>query len=137
MHGQGVVSLDEVDLVTVGFEELLDVLIAVPAQHGRPGDLVAVQVEDGQHGAVADRVQELDGFPGAFERARLRLAVPDDGDGDEVRVIEDGAEGVREDVAELAALVDGAGGRDADVARDAARRRELAEEALAGLRCPA
>ena len=128
VHRQRVVSLDPMDLITVAFEELLDILIAVPAQHGGAGDLVAVQVQDGQHGAVADRVEELDTFPGAFERTRLRLAVPDDGDGDEVRVIEDSAEGMHEDVAEFASLVNGTGGRDADVARDAARRRELAEE---------
>jgi hypothetical protein len=113
----------------VGFEELADIRIRISAQHGGSGDFVAIQVEDGQHGTVTDRVQELDAFPGAFERSCLRLAVPDHRDSDEIRVIEDGAEGVREDVAEFSTLVHGAGGRNADVARDAARRRELAEEA--------
>src|SRR5579864_6814242 len=110
------------NLVTVGFEELLDVLIAIPAQHGGSGDLVAVQVQDGQHGAVADWVQELDAFPGACERSRLRLTVPDDGDRDEVRVVEDSAKRMHEDVAELAAFMNGTGGRDTVVARDAAWR---------------
>jgi len=86
-------------------------------------------MEDWQHSAVTDRVQELDAFPGAFERSCLRLAVPDHCDGDEIGVIEDSAEGMHEDVAEFSALVYGAGGRDADVAWDTARRRELAEEA--------
>src|SRR5690348_12939662 len=116
------------NLVTVGFEELLHILIAVSAHHGGSGDLVAVQVEDGQHGAVAGRVEELDAFPRAFEWSRLRLAVSDNGDGEEVRIIEGSAEGMSEDVAEFSALVDGAGGRNAGVTRDAARCRELSEE---------
>ena len=111
VHGRGIVALDKVDVVTVGFESPWHVLIAVAAHHGRPGDLVAVQVEDRQHCAVADRIEELDAFPGPFERPGLRLAIPDDGDGDQIRVIEGRAEGVREDVAELAALVNRAGCR--------------------------
>ncbi len=93
-----------------------------------PGDLVAVEVQDRQHRAVARRVQEADALPRALERTGLRLAVADDRDGDQIRVVEHGAEGVREHVAELAALVDRSRRRDADVAGDAARRRELAEE---------
>ena len=136
VHGrQVVVALDEVHVVAVAFEQPLDVLIARAPEHGGPGDLVAVQVQDGQHGAVARRVEELDALPRALERPGLRLAVADDRDDDEVGVVERRAEGVHEHVAELAALVDRAGRRHADVARDAARRRELAEEPPQARRC--
>jgi hypothetical protein len=129
VHGRRIISVDKVNVITVSFEELLDILISVPAQHGGPGNLVAIQVEDRQHDAVVDRVQKLDALPRAFERSRLRLAITDYCDGDEVRIIEYGAKGVRENVAEFAALVNRPGSLDAGVAWDASRSRELAEEA--------
>ena len=130
VHGQGSTPSTQWTSYPWASRSFWNVLIAVPAHDGGPGDFVAVQVEDGQHWPHRQgRVQELDGFPRAFERPRLRLAVPDDGDGDEVRVIEDGSEGVREDVAEFATFVNRAGCLDAGVARDSARRRELTEEA--------
>ena len=58
----------------------------------------------------------------------LRLAVADDRADEQVRVVERRAVGVRERVAELAALVDRARRLGRDVAGDAARERELAEQ---------
>ena len=69
-------------------------------------------------------------MPARRERARLRLAVADDAGDEQVRVVEGGAEGVHERVAELAALVDRARHLGRDVARDAAGKGELAEELL-------
>jgi hypothetical protein len=56
-------------------------------------------MEDRQHSPVVDRVQKFYAFPGAFEGSCLRLAVTDHCHGDEVRIIENGAKGVSEDVA--------------------------------------
>ena len=111
---------------------MIDVIVVVgrAAEHRRPRDLVAVQVQDRQDRAVAHRVQEVDALPRTGERPGLRLAVADDAGDDEVGVVERGAERVHQRVAELAALVDGAGRRHADVARDAAGRRELPEQSL-------
>ena len=67
-------------------------------------------------------------MPARRERACLRLAVADDAGDEEIRVVERGAEGVHERVAELAALVDRARRLGRDVARDPAGERELAEE---------
>src|SRR5439155_27129127 len=83
----------------------------------------------GKAGAVARRRQEPDAPPGRGERACLGLAVADHRRDEEIRVVERGAEGMRQDVAQLAPLVDGAGSRDADVAGDAAGSREAPEEA--------
>ena len=44
----------------------------------RVGDLVAVEVQDRQHGAVACRVEELVRVPAGRQRPGLRLAVADD-----------------------------------------------------------
>ena len=97
-------------------------------QEAGVGDLVAVQVEDGQHAAVAGRVQELVAVPARRERSGLGLAVADDARHDQVGIVEGRAEGVRERVAELAAFVDRAGRLGSHVAGDAAREAELLEQ---------
>ena len=66
----------------------------------------------------------------------LGLAVTDDAGHDEIGVVERGAMGVREGVAELAALVDRARGLGRDVAGHAAREREPAEQVLHPGRVP-
>jgi len=85
-------------------------------------------MQDRQHRAVALRVEELDPLPGALERRGLRLAITDDGERHEIRVVEHGAEGMRQHVAELAALVDRSRRGRSDVARDPAGSRELTEQ---------
>jgi hypothetical protein len=62
--------------------------VADAREDGRIGDLVAVEVEDRQHGAVADRIDELVGMPGGGERPGLRLAVADHARDDELGVVE-------------------------------------------------
>jgi hypothetical protein len=85
-------------------------------------------VQDRQHRAVAARVEELVRVPARRERPGLGLAVADDAGDDELGVVEGGAEGVHQRVAELAALVDRAGHLRRRVAQDPAREGELAEE---------
>ncbi len=101
------------------------------------GDLVPVQVEDRQHAAVAGRVEEFVTVPSGGEGAGLRLAVADDAGDDQVRVVEGGAVGVAQGVAELAALVDAARRLRGDVAGNAPREAELLEQLLHPLRVPA
>src|ERR1700737_1977758 len=84
-------------------------------------DLPAIQVENGKHGAVGDRVEELVRMPAGGEWARLRFTVPDHAEDLEVRVIEGGAVGVGERVAELAPFVDRSGGLRSIVAGEATR----------------
>src|SRR5262249_50555739 len=85
-------------------------------------------MQNWQHGAVARGVEVADALPGALQWCRLRLAVADDRGDDQVGVVEGRAEGVREHIAKLTALVDRSGRRHADVAGNAAGRGELAEE---------
>jgi hypothetical protein len=75
-------------------------------------------------------------LPTRGQRAGLGLAVTDDAGHDEIGVVERGAMGVREGVAELAALVDRARGLGRDVAGHAVRERELAEQVLHPGRVP-
>jgi hypothetical protein len=85
-------------------------------------------VENGQHRTVAADVDELVRVPARREGARFGLAVADHAADDQIGVVEGGAEGVQEGVAELTTLVDRTRGLGGDVARDAARIRELGEE---------
>ena len=105
-------------------------LVGDSREDRRIGDLVAIQMEDRQHRAVPGGVEELVGVPAGCQWPGLGLAVADDARHDEVRIVEGRPEGVRERVPELAALMDGARRLGRDMARDAARERELAEQPL-------
>ena len=128
MHLFGVVAFDEVRRVAVAAQEGVELVVRDAREDGGVRDLVAVEVKDGQDGAVADGIEEFVGVPGGGERAGLGFAVADAAGDDEVGVVEGRAEGVRERVAELAAFVDGAGSFGRAVAADAAGEGEAAEE---------
>jgi hypothetical protein len=128
--GRGV---DPQRLPSVPAHEVVELLVGDAGEHGRVGDLVAVQMQDRQHGAVRAGVQELVGVPAGRERAGLGLAVTDDARDHEAGVVERRAERMGQRVAELTAFVDRAGCLGGDVAGDPARERELTEELLEAL----
>jgi hypothetical protein len=121
VHARRIVTLDEMCFVAVALQERPDVFVALAAQHGGTADLVAIEVQDGQHRAVADRVEERGAPPGTSQRPRLRFPVPDHRGDDQIRVVEGGAEGMGQHIAQLAALVNGARRWHTDVAGDTAR----------------
>ena len=123
-----VIAFDEMRFVAVAVQQLEQLGASDARQQRRVGDLVAVEVQDRQHGTVVRRIQELVRLPARRERAGLGLAIADDAGDDQVRVVERRPVGVRQRVAQLAAFVDRAGRFRRDVARDAARPRELAEQ---------
>ena len=124
-----IVAFDEIRLVAIATHELFELRVTNACQQRRVGDLVAVQVQDGQHRAVARRVEELDAVPGRGERPGLRFAVADHAGDDQIRVVEGHAEGVRQAVAQFSAFVQRARCFRRAVAADAARERELREKA--------
>ncbi len=69
-------------------------------------------------------------MPACRQRSGLCLAIADNTGDDQIRIVERGAIGVREGIAKLAALVDGARRFGCDVTWNSARKRELREEAL-------
>src|SRR5499427_1955183 len=69
-------------------------------------------------------------MPARRQRSGFRLAVTDDTSNDQVRVVEGRSVGVRDGVAELAALVYRTRRLRRHMAWDAARERELREQAL-------
>ena len=74
----GVVAFDEVGRVAVAAEERFELFVRDAGEDGGVRDFVAVEVEDGEDGAVADGIEEFVGVPGGGERAGLGLAVADD-----------------------------------------------------------
>jgi hypothetical protein len=57
------VAFDRVDVVAVAGEQRFQLVGRYARGDGRVGDLVAVEVQDRQHRAVGDRVEELVGVP--------------------------------------------------------------------------
>lgn len=59
-------------------------------------DLVSIQVQDRQNGAISDWIQELGAVPACRERASLGFSIADHCQRDEVRVVKHGSEGMRD-----------------------------------------
>src|SRR5690606_17188917 len=87
-------------------------------------------VQNRQHRAVLDRIEKLVRVPAARQGTSLCLTVADRARDDQSGIVERRTERVRERVAELAALVDRARDLRRAMARNAARERELLEQAL-------
>jgi hypothetical protein len=136
VHGLGLVTADPVHDVPVALEQRRQLAVGDARGNRRVGDLVTVQVQDREDGAVGARVEELVRVPGGGERAGLGLAVADDAADEQVGVVECGPVGMGERVAELAALVDRARRLGRDVRGDPARERELPEEPSQAVRVP-
>ncbi len=100
----------------VALHELAELVVADAGQHRGVGDLPAVEVQDRRTASIGGRVQELVGVPAGGQRAGLGLAVADDACHHEIGVVEGGAVGVGEGVAQLTALMDGARGLGSGVA---------------------
>ena len=102
-------DLEEVGLVAVADHQAPQLILRNTVQHSGIGDLVAVEVQHRQHHAVVGRVQELVGVPAGRQRPGLGFPVADDGDHEQVGVVEGRPVGVRQRVAQFATFVDGAG----------------------------
>ena len=106
VHAVVVGAFDEVRRPAVAAHQALQLLVRNARQQRRIVDLVAVQMEDRQHRAVAHRVEKLVDVPRGRQRSGLRFAVAHDRRDDQLRIVESRAAGVRQDVSQLAAFVD-------------------------------
>ncbi len=130
VHQRGILALDEVRRPAAAAEKLFQFLRFDARENGRVGNLVAVEMQDRQHRAVAGRVQELVGMPGGGQRPGFRLAVADDAGDDQIGIVEHRPEGMAERIAQLAPLVDRARTFRRGVAGNAAGKGKLLEELL-------
>jgi hypothetical protein len=128
MHQLRLIAFHEIRRPAAAADELLQFLMLDAGQHGRITDLVAVQVQDRQHGAVANRIEQFVGLPSGCQRAGFRLSIADDAGNDQIGIVECGSEGMAEGIPELAALVNRPRRRRRDMAGDATGKRELLEQ---------
>ena len=128
VHRGRFIALDEAGRVAVALEQRAQLARGDAREHGRAGDLVAVEVQHREHRAVARRVEELVRVPAAGQRTGFGLAVADHAADEQIGVVEGRPVGVRQRVAELAALVDRAGRLRRGMAGDPAREGELAQQ---------
>src|SRR5450759_1350147 len=105
MHRRRVVALDEVGRPAAAPKELLQFVVLDAGENGRVADLVPVELQDRQYGAVRDRVEELVRLPCGRERAGFRFAVAYDAGDHQVGVVECGPKGMAERVSKLTAFV--------------------------------
>ncbi len=128
MHRRWIVALDEVGRPTAAAQELLQLLVLDAGQHGRVADLVAVQMQDRQNGTVSYWIEQLVGLPCGRQGASFRLTVADDAGDNQFRIVERGAKGMAQGVAQFAAFVDRPRRGRCNVAGNAARERKLLEQ---------
>ena len=105
MHRFRVIPFYEIRLPTAASEELLQLFALDARQHSGIADLVAVEVQDGEHGAIGDGVEELVGLPRRRQRPGLRFPVADYTGDDQSRIVEGGAEGVADRIPQFPAFV--------------------------------
>jgi hypothetical protein len=101
MHFFRVSAFDNVGLVPVANEQAFQFLMADAGQHGRIGNFVPVEVQNGKHGTIGDRVKKLVRVPGCGQGTGFGLTVPHHVGDDEVRVVEGRPICVRDGVAKL------------------------------------
>ena len=63
MHQARVVALDEAWRIAIAAQQVVEFRAGDARQDGRVGDLVAIQVQDRQHRAIARRVEEFVRMP--------------------------------------------------------------------------
>src|SRR5215831_8497072 len=130
VHALGVGALHKIGRPAVTPEQVLYFLVGDASQQSRVVDLVTVEMKNREHRAVANGVQELADVPGGRQRTSFRLPISDYRRHDQAGIVEGSAAGMREDIPELASLMDRARRFRSTVTADAARKRELLEELL-------
>src|SRR5438552_708468 len=125
VHLHRVIPGDDVRRIAVAFQELAKLALWDSRQQGGVCDLPPIQVQDGKHGAIRDRVEELVRVPACRQWSGLRFAVPDDAEDLQLRVVEGGAVSVRERVSQLAPFMDRSGRLGCVMACDAVGLQKL------------
>ena len=101
----GIMAFDEIGFVAVACEEARQFVLADAGEYGGVRNLVAVEVQNRQHGAVTHRVEEFVGMPTGRQWARFRFPVAHHARHNQVGVVKCRAIGMRHSVSQFPALV--------------------------------
>ncbi len=129
MHAWQVIPRDDNGLIPPPPVQLNQLLVRQTRFDRRPGNLVAIEVQDRQHGTVPTRVEKVHTFPAAFQRTGFSFPITYDAGHQQVGIVEDSAKGVHQRIAQLSAFMQGVGCVRAAMAGDAAGGGEAAKEA--------
>ncbi len=130
MHHRRIVAFERERLVAVAAHQVFQLRMRDARQHRGIGDLVAIQMQDGQHRAVGCGIQKFVGVPTCRERPGLGLAIAYHAGHNQIGIVEGRAVRVHQRVAQLAALVDGARRLRSHVTGNAVGPAELPEQPL-------
>ena len=130
MHRLGLVAFHEIRLVAVAGEKLRQLLVGNARQHRGIGDLVAIQMQDRQHRAVARRIQKFVRVPAGRQRPGFRFAIAHHAAHQQIRIVERRAVRMRQRVTQFAAFVNRARRFRRHMARNSTWKGELLEQPL-------
>ena len=130
VHQLGLVAFDVVGRPAVAAQQLVQFFVGDAGQHRRIGNLIAVEVQNGQHGPIADGVQKLIGMPGGGQGTGFGFPVTNHAGYEQRGVIKYGPKGVAERVAQLPTLVQRPRRLRGSVTRNAAGVRKLCKQLL-------
>jgi hypothetical protein len=128
VHRFGLGALNKIRGPSCALEKRLDFLARDAGPNGGIVDLVSIQVQYGQHGPVANRVDEFVDVPTGGQGACFCLPISHHGGHDQVRVVEGCPARMGKHIAQFAPLVDAAWSFGGAVAADATWKRKLLEE---------
>lgn len=130
MHRVGLASLDKVWLPSVADKQCFELRMWDSGKDGGVVDLVSVEVQHWEYGAVGDGIQKLVAVPARGQGTSFGLAISNHGQSNEVGVVEDGTESMQDRVPKLTTLMNAAGSFWGAMTANAAREGELLEELL-------
>src|SRR6476469_4743145 len=88
-------------------------------------NLVAVEIQDGQYGAISNRIEKLVDVPRSSQRTSLGFAITDNSRDNQVGVVEDSTACVRQYVSQFPAVMNRTRGFGSAVAADTTGKRKL------------
>ena len=130
MNVFGIITFNEIGFISVSLEELTQLLFGDTCQHGRIGDLVAVEVQNRKHGAVMNRVEKFVRMPTGSQGASFRFAITHHAGYQQIGVVESSAKGMGQRIAQFTSFMDGARRLRRHVAGDAPGKGKLLEQSL-------
>ena len=91
-----VIAFDEIRFIAVASKQRFQFLVADSGQDGRAGNLVAVQMQDGQNRAVMHRVKKFIRVPTGGQRASLGFAIAHHARDNQIGIVERSAVGMHQ-----------------------------------------
>src|SRR5580658_4446150 len=98
------------------------------SQYGRIADLVAVEMQNRQHGSVRNWIQKLVGLPCGRQRTGFRFTVADDAGDNQAGIVEGGSEGMAQRVSQFTTFVNRPRRRRRNMTGNPAGKGELLEQ---------